>query len=96
MLVYGLALGLLAYKLIWESGDKLNSSLEGFHASGSISVLFSLLRIAGIPPLIGFVAKLIILQELIRFQEYFLALSLLQASVVFIYIYLIFFLRGVT
>lgn len=94
--IYAVALAFLTYKINWRVRDKINRILEVSHYSSTITVLLALLRIAGIPPLVGFVAKLLVLQELVKLEEFGLILALTQTSVLFVFIYLKLFLSRVT
>lgn len=85
---YSGALGGAVLSLSRLRATTLSEALCYMQSTTLFLFLVSLLRLAGIPPLLGFFAKVSMLQYLISLSHVILALALAQRSLVFIYIYL--------
>lgn len=89
MAVGGFAVILILSKVGFEA-DKIDdfAGLNNRHAWLAFMLMLLLLSLAGIPPLVGFTAKLMVLKSLVDQQHYYLAFIALFMSVIAAYYYI--------
>ena len=71
--------------------ERTISSIQGLYKTNPVLAFllsFSLLNLAGIPPLAGFVAKYVIIKDLISSQHYILSIAIVLSSATALFYYL--------
>ena len=94
LLIYGIALGVLVCNTI-----RVEEKIEGVGATGTgraFVICISLIRIGGVPPLVGFYAKASVIALLLDLKTIFILLRLVLRSIILLYVYMRVFFSIIT